>query len=382
MKTNEQPTALKELSIIARTINNSTLQEWKKGGGKVVGYFCSFIPEEILLAGGLLPFRIRGTGSTGSELADEYFTEISCSFPRHCLNQALKGEYAFLDGFVGSNACDHLRHMWENWKISKLGTPYLYFLLRPTKYGEDTVGYFRARLVDFRKSLEAHFGVTISDDSLQEAIKRTNETRRLQRQIYDMRKAEQPPITGAEMVAVMVAGFSMPKALYQEKLTKLLGDLPVRKVSADHPVRVMLLGAENDDPTLSNLIEEQGGIVVTDQTCFGTRTMWELVDEKSNDPLDALARYYTLERPSCPRIWGDHPRRARQVIQMARDFRVDAIVGEALLSCDMWTTEYYMLKDDLKEAGIPFQQISKEYVPTFVGQMRTRIQAFLETIRG
>jgi benzoyl-CoA reductase/2-hydroxyglutaryl-CoA dehydratase subunit BcrC/BadD/HgdB len=270
--------------------------------------------------------------------------------------------------------------MWENWKISNLDTPYLHLLLRPNKYGEETVDYFRARLQGFKRSLETHFGVTITKGDLQKAIKHTNETRRLQRQLYELRKAEHPPITGAEMVSVMVAGFSMPKGLYQEKLRKLLDGLAGRKVTTEHPIRVMLLGAENDDPVLCNLVEDQGGIVVTDQTCFGTRTMWELIDENTTDPLDAIARYYTLERPSCPRIWGDHPRRAQQIIQMARDFDVDAIIGEALISCDMWTTEYYMLKDDLKEAGIPFLQISKEYVPTFMGQMRTRIQAFLETI--
>ena len=98
--------AFQTFSEAAATLAGPALRRWKKRGGKVVGFFCTMVPEELFLAAGLLPFRMRATGSTGTELADAYFTRLNCSFPRNCFNLALEGEFDFLDGLVGINSCD------------------------------------------------------------------------------------------------------------------------------------------------------------------------------------------------------------------------------------------------------------------------------------
>ena len=152
--------------------------------------------------------------------------------------------------------------------------------------------------------------------------------------------------------------------------------------SKEYVARLMIVGADLDDPFLCNLIEDQGGIVVTDQTCFGTRIMWEVIDEGGSDPLRAIAKYYITDRLPCPRTSGEQPRRAKFIIDMTRDFNVDGIIVEWLVSCDVWSGEHYMLKPLLKEIGIPCLSLEREYVPTFTGQLRTRIQAFLEMIKG
>jgi bzd-type benzoyl-CoA reductase N subunit len=382
VESNIKSAAFKEFSQAAATINNAAVRDWQKQGGKVVGIFCSFIPDEIIMAAGCLPFRMRGTGSTGTELSDAYFTQVACSFPRHCFNQALRGEYDFLDGMVVGNSCDHLRHIYDNWKHSPIKTPFVHLLYRPNKGGEEMANYYRNQLVLFKESMEKHFGVEITDESLLEAIKLSNETRRLQRKLYELRKGKRPPITGAETVSVMVAGTAMPRRHYNEGLKQLLNELTGSEGHKDYAVRLMINGANLDDPFLCTLIEDQGGIVVTDVTCFGTRIMWEVIDEKGDDPLGAIARYYVNERPPCPRSYASYPERARFVLDMAREFNVDGIIGDRLVSCDMCSGEHYQLKSDLKEAGIPFMSLEREYIPTFTGQLRTRIQAFIESIRG
>jgi bzd-type benzoyl-CoA reductase N subunit len=373
--------AFKKFTRAASNIRNSAVKQWHKQGGRVVGYFCSFIPEEVIIAAGLLPFRMRGTGSTGTEQSDAYFSQVSCSFPRHCFNQALVGEFDFLDGLVVGCSCDHLRHIYDNWRHSSIKTPFVHMLNRPHMSGEAMVDFYRSELVSLMEGIEENFKVKFSDEHLWKAIKLCNETRRLQQKLYELRKDKYPPITGAETVMVMVAGTAMPKEDYNKGLKELLDELSQVQRPKKYAARLMIVGADLDDPFLCNLIEDQGGIVVTDQTCFGTRIMWELVDEADTDPLRSIAKYYVTDRVPCPRTMGELPRRVKFIEDMSREFDVDGVIVEWLVSCDVWSGEHFMLKPLLKEIGIPYLALEREYVPTFTGQLRTRIQAFLEMIK-
>ncbi len=108
----------------ADLLGNSATRSWKEQGGRGMGYLCSAVPEEIFTAAGFLPFRIRATGSTGTELSDAHFTNLNCSFVRHCFNVALLGEYDFLDGVVLVNSCDNLRRIYDHW-TRELKTPFV-----------------------------------------------------------------------------------------------------------------------------------------------------------------------------------------------------------------------------------------------------------------
>jgi benzoyl-CoA reductase/2-hydroxyglutaryl-CoA dehydratase subunit BcrC/BadD/HgdB len=142
----------------------------------------------------------------------------------------------------------------------------------------------------------------------------------------------------------------------------------------------MILGSILDDPEYVKIIEDQGGLVVTDSTCFGSRIMWKDIAEDASDPIRALAQYYVADRHSCPRTFGDNERRAAFVRDMIRDFKVDGVVGERLTFCDQWGFAQYSIEKDFKEYGIPYLFLEREYVLGGVGQMRTRVQAFLETL--
>jgi len=380
LDTKIESAALQEFAQATETIVNPALRSWKEQGGKVVGYFCSYAPEEIITAAGFLPFRMRATGSTGTELADRYLSDCNCSFVRNCFNMALSGEYDFLDGAVWVNSCDHVRRVYDNWK-RKMKTPsFLHFLSLPKKTGEKQVSWYREELTVFKESLERHFGVEITDERLWEAIKLHNQKRRLQRKLYKLRKGENPPITGAETLAVIVAGTAMPTERYNQLLKELLDEISGADGNADYRARLMILGGILDDPAYVKVIEDQGGLVVTDMLCFGTKVMWEDVDEGTPEPLEALARYYIKDRPTCPRFFGSHEKRAAFVRQMIREFKVDAVIGQRLMFCDGWAYEHYMLDQDFKDDGIPHLTLDREYLLAAVGQLRTRVQALLESI--
>ncbi len=366
---------------ISQTLVNPEIQDWKDKGGKIVGTFCSYVPEEIITAAGFLPFRMRATGSTGADEADAYLSNNNCSYARHCLGMGLRGDFDFIDGAIWLNSCDHVRRIYDNWE-QKIGTPFKHLISLPRKTGEQQTAWLRDEFANLKEAMEQHFGVTITDERLWDAIKLHNENRRLQRKLYDLRKVESPPITGAETLAVMVAGTAMPAARYNQLLKQLFEDLKGATGHTEYRARLMIVGGILDDPAWVEVIEEQGALVVADSLCFGSRVCWAEVDETLEDPLMALARYHIIDRPACPRMFGEQPHRADFIRGMIRDFRVDGVIGERIVFCDFWSVEHFLLGKQFKVEDVPFLKLDREYLLGGVGQFRTRIQAFLETIDG
>lgn len=364
-----------------RTLASPEIDAWKARGGKVVGFFCSAVPEELFTAAGILPFRMRGTGSTSTELADAYFTPINCSFPRHAFNQALRGEYDFLDGLICLNSCDHVRRVYDNW-IQALDTPFVHVMSLPRKIEDPQVAWYHDDIRILKEKVEGHFGVEITDDRLREAIRFHNRIRALQKELYELRRADRPPVTGVQALEVMVAGTALPREHYLQLLTEVVDEARTSPGVDGYRARLLIVGGELDDPEYVEIIEDLGGLVVTDSTCFGSRLMWSAVDETDPNPLHALARYYIQDRPSCPRMYGDQPRRIEHIRTLVRDFNVDGVIGERLLFCDPWVVEHYMTGHDLKADGTPFLPLDREYVLSGKGQLRTRVQAFLESLAG
>jgi len=381
LETTVKSKALDMFKEATQTIVNPVLQKWIDGGGKVVGYFCSYGPEEVITAAGMVPMRVRATGSTSTELADAYLSSINCSFCRHAFNAGLTGDYDFLEGVVWLNNCDHVRRIYDNW-WRKVDTPLAHMMSLPKMTTDTQVEWFRDEIVNFKEALEKHLGVEITDDKLRDAIKVHNETRRLLRQLYDMRKSDAPPITGAESLAVVVASTCMPRAEFNKMLKELLDELKGAEGIKDYKVRLMLVGSILDDPEYVKVIEDMGGLVVTDSLCFGTRIFWTDVDEKEKDPLQALAKYYIQDKPACPRMFDQQPSRSKLVQDMVKEFKVDGVIGLRMVMCDLWTGELFMMDKDLKAAKIPLIRLEREYAVVGAGQLRTRAQAFIESIGG
>ncbi len=379
METKLKSQALDEFIQVASTIDNPEIQKWKDNGGKIMGYFCSSMPSELVTAAGMLPFRLRAIGSTGTELSDSYFSSINCTFPRHAFNMALKGEYDFVDGVVIFNSCDHIRRIYDHW-IRQLDTPFVKILSLPKKSGAGQVEWFRSELAILREDMETQFGVKITDDKLKEAIKLYNETRRLLRELYELRKSDNPPITGAQSLAVTVASTAMPPEKYNQLLKELLDDVKRAEGNTDYRARLMILGGELDNPEFLQVIEDLGALVVADSLCFGSRLLWKDVDESIDDPLTALAQYQVNERPSCARMFTEYEKRSEYVRNMLNDYKADGAIFARLTFCEVWGFEQYSMVNDFKEWDIPLLCIDHEYTLSGVGQLRTRVQAFLETM--
>lgn len=369
---------LEQLTQVASGIRNPFIDQWMGEGNKVIGYFCTYIPEEIITAADALPFRMRAVGSTQTTLGDSYLSYYNCSFTRHCLDLAFRGAFDFLEGLVGQPSCDHVRRIYDVWK-AKINTPFIHFIKVPRKIAEEAKDWYKAEIVKFKEAMENHLGIKITDDQLREAIRVTNESRSLLRSLYDLRKAEHPPITGAETLSVVIAGTAMRRDQYNQLLRQLLGELKGGNGKGEYKARLMVISPILDNPAYIKVMEDAGGLVVSDYLCFGTRAVWDLVDESISDPMEALAKRY-VERISCPRMMGDYPRRLEFIKNMINDYKVDGVICTRLTFCELWGGENYMLREDTKKIGIPSLILEREHKLDSVGQLRTRIQAFLEIL--
>lgn len=372
--------AIEEFTKLAGSLINPAIQDWKQQGKKVVGFMCTYVPEEILYAADILPVRLRAPNCVETTFADVYLSHLNCTFMRSCLEFTLQDKYKFLDGLVFTNSCDHVRRVYDILReIRPTDFSLLYLISVPHKVDDDLIAWFRDELDRFKESVEKTFGVKITDASLRNAIDVYNETRSLLGKLYDLRKGKNPPLTGAETLSVILSGFSLPKSKYNELLRQLLDELGEREGISGYRARLMIAGSGGcDNPAYLQVMEDLGGLIVTDSLCFGSRYFWEPV-EVGDDLLLSLAKAY-LNRPSCPRMVDNVGERSDYIKQMVNDFNVDGVVFQRIRYCDLWGGQLLHLEKEMKELSIPMLSIDREYSLGAVGQLRTRVQAFLERI--
>jgi benzoyl-CoA reductase subunit C len=375
---------IEKMKEAAKTLCSELVQKHKDDGGKIVGYSCTFIPEEILHAAGLLPFRLRGIGTTSVSIGDSYFGPVNCSLPKCMLQLAGQGSYKFLDGAIISNGCDSMRRLEECWRKASEDYPgtlpgyYEYFSV-PHKAVDYSIEFYENELKDMIATLENHFGVKITAKALKKSIKVYNEGRELLRKIDDLRFRAEVPITGKDAMAILIAGHAIPRESFNDMLKAIIKDLEKTASISDRKKRLMLIGSANDDLDFIGLIEDGGAVVVADTVCFGSRTYASLVDDKA-EPVHALASHYLLNS-ICPRMLGYYKDRRSYIMDLAKKASVDGVILQNVRFCDLHGSENGVLERDLEVAGIPCMRLEREYGPLVeTGRIKMRLDAFMERI--
>jgi len=353
-------------------------REWKKRtGGKVMGFFCTYAPEELMHAAGILPVRILGSHEP-QDVTEPHIFAMYCPFCRDCLAQGLKGRYDYLDGIMISQSCMHIRQAFTSWQ-KHVPVDYSYYLPMPHHVQSPrAIPFLKSELVAFKKSLEEWTGKKIGDDALKEAIDTYNANRRLMKDIYKLRRSDPPPMTGEEAMEMVIANQMTDKAEHNEALKNLAGQLPGRNIGRDVGVRLMVLGSENDDLEFIRMVESCGATFVTDDHCTGTRYFWNEVGD-SDDLLNALAiRYVT--RPPCPTK--DWPERQRipHILSLAKEWNVQGAVLVQQKFCDPHELDIPAIKKALEAEGIKTLFLELD-VTVPIGQFKIRTEAFLEMLR-
>jgi len=352
----------------------------KARGQKVMGWVCTYVPEELLHAAGALPVRISGYAKeTDLQDGTAYFYVNNCSFARSCLQLGLRGEYAYLDGFVAGSTCDAARRLFDLWR-HYVPVPFSHILTVPRKYSERALDLYFSQVVQLKKGLEAHLNVEIADESLMKSIGLYNESRSLLRALNDLRKLDEPPINGSQTMEVMNASSRMPKETFNDRLRELLWDLEHSKPIGKGRARVMIAGSALNNAEFVQSIEHIGGLVVTDELCTGTRYWADPVIVDHEEPLKAIARRYLHNFP-CARMYPSEERFQR-MLNLIREFRVDGVISQTIRYCSPYSNDLPLLSDVLNRNGVPMLSLDVEYGTSGSGQILTRVQAFLEMLEA
>jgi len=354
--------------------------ELKSKGKKVIGWLCTYVPEEIIHAAGALPVRITGYGQEVElEDANAFMYINNCSFSRSCLQMGLKGEYEYLDGVIGSSTCDGARRLFDLW-CHYISTPFHHMISVPRKYTEQAHTLYYDQIVLFKKSFEDFMGIAISDEALLDSVYVYNESRRLLKRLYELRKLENPPITGAETMEILNANFRMPKELFNRYLNKLLEELETSGIEHKCRSRLMVTGSVMNNPEFIKSIEDLGALVVTDELCTGTRYWSDTVVLDGRTPLNAISRRYLDNFPCARMVPSDE--RFNRVLDLVKDYRVDGVISQIIRYCVPYAHDVPLITPRLKVISVPTLGLDVEYGTSGSGQIRTRVQAFLEMLEA
>jgi benzoyl-CoA reductase subunit C len=358
-------------------------QDWKSSNGRqVMGFFCTYAPEEIIYAAGLLPVRIFGSHQV-QDITDKHIFPLWCPYCRDCLYEGLSGHYDYLDGILNTWCCQHIRSTYISWWRNIKSLSYHHEIYWPVPLHTEPSRVVATKSFErFQGTLEELTGAPITRKALQDATEIFNRSRRLMRDVYDLRKRPHPPLSGAQAMDMVVASQVMDKQEHSLLAEQTLRELSGAPGPPDPGVRLMIMGSENDDRDLVRFIESMGATVVIDDHCTGTKYLWEDVpvgDDK--DLISAITNRY-IAKPACPNRDVANPgrRHPTHVLGLARDWGVQGVIFIQEKFCDPHLWDYPVIEKTLKENGLPTLALEVD-VTTPVGQFRTRLEAFLETLQ-
>lgn len=344
---------------------------------KYIGWISSYVPEEIIIAAGFQTYRIMGNTSPLS-LSTTYLIGNLCSFVQSCLESALKGEYDFLSGAVIVNDSDAMKRLYDAW-IRTAKTPFVYLIDTPKVADDLPCERYKEELSDFISKIEEFFKVKITDNALKDAIKLCNKTRVLLNEINDLRKNKSPLISSSDFLRLCKFSMLYSKEEFNDLVSAFLNELKNAKQAdkVDRRKRILLMGSFQDQPEFLDMVEKHGCQVVCEDMCTRLRYFRASVDEKDK-PINALAKRY-LNKPPSARM-ADFSKRTEYIKGLIDEFKIEAVIYYILKFDDPYLFEFPDMKEFIGSLGLPILKIESEHNASTSGQVKTRIQAFVETL--
>ena len=373
--------------------NNALVQAACAEGRHALAYNCSYIPEVLLDVEGCFSVRLRAPRCTNPDLATYYMTNRSCPYSKSILERAFEGGYNFIDALLGQECCTTMNRMEQYFDYCKLIPKekfFTSFIDMPLKKTAWHAGYFRRQIEQkIIEPLGRVYGVDFSEEKLRAAIEQHNEVCRIITERGAMRKLPNPPVTGYEFHVIQLVSPTCPKDLILPYLRETLEEIKSREPEPKFPfrARVMVAGSEIDDPDFTKLLEGCGAYVVADRYCFGSIPgRDEIIVKPDEDILQAIADHY-IQTNQCPRAMGPENVVARKqfLYKIAQEYGAEGVIVENMKFCEYWGYERAQaaqwMRDGFSLPGtLPVCQIEKDYTHAATGQLRTRFQAFVESL--
>lgn len=349
-----------------------------------IGYLSINVPEEIIIAADKMPYRILGSGKPVKR-ANAYLPKTFDPYVLDCFESALEGKYKFLDGVIVANISDAHRRMYDVWRtgIDSINT---FILDLPKSNNNLSIKSFKHALLCLVRDMEKVFNTEISDEKLNDAIELCNETRLLLKGISECRKKHEQPFTSTEFFQIVKWSQINDKRkankilkeylLTIDELNKYTEHTGAELISGKSP-RIMVMGSIMVSPEIISILEKLNAKIVCEDQCIGIPYFDTLVDQSFAEPLEAIAKRY-LRIPTARMV--DTEARWKYLLKMANEFEVDGIIYFALKFDDIYLFEYPHLRDKFRKAGFPILFVEAENFFTTLGQIGTRVQAFVEML--
>ena len=369
--------------------NNELIQKAQGEGQICLGYTCFHIPEVLLNVDNCFSTRLRAPNTGSIDIATYYMSNYTCEYARALLERAIEGGYQYLDALIGVDACSMMNRSMEHFEILNVNEKPNFFVthcdmpFKITDYCIDS--YVKQMRIHVLDELTRRFGTDTSDEAIRKAVEQHNEMCRIITEIGEMRKAANPVVTGYEFHLINLVSYVCPTGLILPYLRETLEELKTREPDAKSAfrARVAIVGSEIDDPNLTKLIEGCGALVVSDRYCFGSKPgREEIILNDEEDVLWQICRHY-MEVSECARYISDekvHQRRETSD-KLAKEFGAEGIIYEQMKYCDYWGFERALVSHIMHdEYGWPVLSIDRLYNNGNSGQLRTRVQAFVESL--
>jgi len=363
------------------------LQEARARGRKVVGTFCVFVPEELVLAADAIQVGLCAGAEIGKEAAEKILPRNTCALIKSFVGFKIARLCPYLEScdlVVGETTCDGKKKAYE---IFADYAP-LYVMEIPHMKQACDRDLWKAEILRFKEEIEGITGKSITAPRLQEAIRLVNARREVLQRLNRLRVAAPPPISGRDVLLVNQISFYDDPVRFSAKIGELCDELEERikagqgVAPADTP-RLMLSGCPMAVPNwkLPFLVESSGAVIVGEESCIGSRNTRDLVDESGETleaMLDAIADRYLRIDCAC---FTPNPERLEHIVAMARDLRADGVIHYGLSFCQPYAIEAFKVDKALKDAGVPLLSIETDYSLEDVEQLKTRVEAFVEMLR-
>jgi len=356
----------------------------RAAGDKLIGTFCVFVPEELVLALGAMPVALCGGTSLSIPYAEKTLPRDICPLVKSTLGLALSNTCPFgpiEDLAVGETTCDAKKKTWD--LLAKDGN--FHILELPQKKGARDRELWHEEVVQFGARLEEVTGRRLEPGQLAGAIRLMNRKRRALARLNDFRKEADPPLSGLDALVVMQGALLDDTVRFTERLEALNEELEdrVRRgrgVASGRAKRIMISGCPSvmGNWKVHALVESAGALIVCDETCTGSRYYENLVDEGGSvldGQIAAIAERYLKIECSC---FSPNDERTHSITRLAREHRVDGVIQYVLQYCHTYNIEAVSVAAALKEAGLPSLKIVTDYAEEDTGQLRLRVDAFLE----
>lgn len=359
----------------------------KRGGRKVIGFYCLYSPVEIAVAANAIPVSLCGTRNDPIEAAEKVLPRNLCPLIKSSYGYAATDTcpyFRFSDLIVGETTCDGKKKMFE--LLAKF-RPIHILQLPQTQDSDGALSFWYNEIVKFKKRVEKETGVEITDQKLSEAIQLTNQERKAKKALMDLAKMKPSPISGIELLTVMFkTGFFMDKRMGMTLLKEMVEEFHEKAERGESPFqpkapRILITGVPVGlgSEKVVRLIEKAGANVVCFENCSGYRSIFMMIDENKN-PLQSIAEKY-LTTPCS--VMSPNPGRIKLLDELIENFSVDGVVDLTWQACHTYNIESYQIEKFVSEKwGIPFLHLETDYSESDTEQLRVRIEAFLEMVKG